>query len=55
MEITINDDNFFEELPEAFNVSLVGDPADPVTVSPDAATVFIFDGEFEIQLHEMRR
>ena len=58
MEITIIDDNFFEELPEAFNVSLVGDPADPVDeviVSPDAATVFIFDGEFEIRLHEIRR
>ena len=45
MEITINDDNIFEELPEAFTVSLVGDPADPVNVT-DAATVFILDGEF---------
>ena len=49
VNITIKDDDIFEELLETFTVSLVRDPVDPVdevVVDPDAATVFIRDGEF---------
>ena len=49
VNISITDDDIFEKLLETFSVSLVGDPADPVDeviVDPDAAIVFIRDGEF---------
>jgi hypothetical protein len=46
VNISIIDNNIFEELLETFTVSLVGDPADSVIVNPKTATVSIRDGEF---------
>ena len=51
VNISISDDNIFEELLETFTVSLVCDPADPVIVNPKTATVFIRDGEFMVWLY----
>ena len=48
MEITIFNDDLYEEFLETFTVSLVRDPADPideVIIHPDEATVSIQDND----------
>ena len=48
MEITIINDDVFEEFLETFTLSLAQDPAgsiDTITISPDAATVTIQDND----------
>ena len=48
VEITINNDNFFEEFFENFTVSLTRNPDDPmdeVIIDPEEATVLIQDDE----------
>ena len=48
VNISISDDNIFEELLETFTVNLVCDPSDAVIVDPKTATVSIRDGELMV-------